>query len=366
MDTQEEYKNFLECYYFDYNVLNSIISFWDSFENTAYQTSFCLYLILKQFYDLNKICIPYSMAHIWDVIKGTKNYENKIEIIKEISKKWYVSEDDKDNNIIRIDKCGDIIQHFDDTFESMKLTDDIQMTFNPLIENMFKISMFNDSYSSALPSNLYNKLIDIYNEKPVKSVNDIFQFTYKMIHVINIKNYINLENLSKEKLIEKIELYLEDSIFFNSINVKTLSDYEMFSSKNIINFQQSEFSKKVFMYSLLCDYIGITKEKKNKIYKEAFTSGMINDLIHLSIGLRCSIFVTNDKNLKVKAIICKILLNSKVKIFDIEDFYQYLVNEYVKIKYPEANGKDFSIPIKINDKIYQKTVKTDFERIFYS
>lgn len=99
--------------------------------------------------------------------------------------------------------------------------------------------------------------------------------------------------------------------------------------------QQSEFSKEVFMYSFLCDFLGITKEKKKKIYKKEFVASIKNDLLHLSYGLRCQFFVTNDKNLRTKAIASKILLDLSVRIFSIENFYKYLVNEYVKIRYPD-------------------------------
>jgi len=366
MNAKDEYEAFKEYFYFDYNVLTSIISFWNNLDNSTYQTSFCLYCILKEFYDLSKICIPYSMAHIWDVRNGEINYENKVKIINDISKGWYVSEDNIDDNLIRVDKCDDISQHFNDIYETMIIADDAQNIFNPLIEVMFKASVFNNPYSEKLDPDLYNMILDIYNEKIVKSTYDVFQFSYKLTNAMNIKNNINLNGISKEELINKMEILIKDCFLFSPMSFNSLFDYEQSIIKYTNNIQQSDFSRKIVVYSLLCDYIGITKEPKNKIYKDTFVSGMINDLLHLSIGLRCPIFVTNDKNMKIKAIICKILLGLNVRIFNIDNFYQYIINEYAKIKFPDENKKEFTIIMEINDKSFKKTLITNHEKIFYN
>jgi hypothetical protein len=365
MSVKEEFESFSDFYYFDYNVLDSIISFWDNPEISSYQTSFCLYYMLKEFYNLNKICIPYSMAHIWDIKNGTKNFENKVNIVKEISKGWFVKEDDKDNNSIRVDKCDDVNQHFNDVFETMKLTENIQGVFDPLIEATFRTSLLNKQYSDVFSSDSYSKLIDIYNKKPVKTFYDVLQFSYKTIGIINIKNNIDLKKTDKEELKKRMLAYLNKNLIFRSLNINTLSDYESFYSTYTKNLQHSEFSKKILSYSLLCDYIGITKETKEKIDKETFASGMINDSIHLSMGLRCHKFVTNDNNLKIKAIVCKILFNLNVNIFSIEDFFQHVVNEYAKVIHPNENKKEFTISLNFNGKSFQKTLTTNYEKLFY-
>ncbi|MCL2400951.1 MAG: hypothetical protein FWC91_14575 [Defluviitaleaceae bacterium] len=364
MTAKEEYENFLEYYYFDYNILNSIISFWENTDNPTYKTSYSLFIILTQFYDLNKTCIPYSMAHIWDIINGTKKYADKVNFIDKISKRWYVSED-IDNNLIRIDKCDNISDHFDEVFESMKMTDEIRSAFDPLIELGFEKSLKNDDYSKMVNFEYYNKMIEIYKQKKVKSIYDIFQFNYKMINIMNVKNNLNVNIVSKEELIKNIEKFMLNNNLLSSINVKSIAKFENFYNKNLLNFQQSEFSKKIFMYSFLCDYVGVTKESKNKVNKDTFASGMINDLIHLSIGLRCPNFITNDKNLKTKAVICKKLLNLNVRIFDNENFCQYLINQYVKINFPKKDQKEFKISIELNNEKYQKTFIIDFNKTLY-
>jgi hypothetical protein len=364
MKTKEEYENFKEFYYFDYNIINSIISFWENMDNSTFQTSFLLYQILIEFYDLSKICIPYSMAHIWDTIKGTKKYEDKVNIINQISRRWYVSEE-KSSDKIRVDKCENILDHFNVIFQSMKMTDDIRNMFNPIIESAFEYSLLNDEFSKNVDSDFYKKIIDMYRKNKVKSIYDMFQFIYKIINIMNIKNNINLRNIPKEVLSEKIEIYMQDNELLNSINIRTINEFKYFCNKNFNNFQQSEFSKEIFIYSFLCDFIGLTKEKKDKVSKDTFVSGMLNDLIHLSIGLRCSVFVTNDKNLRIKAIICKILLGLNVKIFNNENFYHYLINEYAKVKFPEKDKNSFTITVKINNKNYQKTIETNYSCIHF-
>jgi hypothetical protein len=365
MSAQEEYAEFLECYYLDYNILNSILSFWEYMDIKSYQTSFLSYCFLSSFYNLKKICIPYSTGHICDILSGEKNIDNKINIINEISKGWYVSEDDEDNNIIRIDKCNDVKLHFNNTKDSIEFTKDIQNIFDPLIELAFKQSFKNYTSVENIPEELNNKIKDLLKEKIVKSIYDVFQFNYKIINILNVKNNINFKHITKEKLIKDIEILISQNIFLKSINVKNINDFKIFHESNLYNFKQSNFSKKVFMYSFLSDYVGLTKEDKDKVSKDTFASGMINDLIHLSLGLRCSIFVTNDKNLYIKAIFCKILLDLNVKIFSIEHFYQYIINEYIMYNYPIGNDKDIIIKIKFNDIIFEKTIKTDFSKTLY-
>jgi hypothetical protein len=366
MDAQEEFKEILECYYFDYNIINSIFSFWDHLDNKSYHTSFLSYMLLNQFYDMKKICIPYSFGHIWDILNGTKFTESKIDVINTISKGWYVNEDDSDSNLIRIDKCNNIHDHFKDTFESLKFANEIQSTFDPLIEIAFESSMLNYIISEDYSIELHNKIVDLYKEKKVKSQHDVLQFSYKVINTQNIKNNINFENISKELLISKLNTYIKNNKFLGLINVKNIIDFENFQTKFQFNNDQSEFSKKVFINSFLCDYIGLTKETKNKVYKKTFASGMINDLLHLSVGLRCSKFVSNDRNLLIKAIVCKVLLNLNVKIYCIENFYQHIINEYVKYNYPGQNEKIFTVSMSINNNQFQKTIKTNFEKKLYN
>ena len=167
MDTKDEYEGFIDYYYFDYNILDSIISFWGNIDNTTHKTSFSLYLILHQFYDLRKICIPYSMAHIWDIINGTKKYEEKVNIVKDISKGWCVSED-KNNELIRVDKYDDVFEHFNDVYLSMKMDHEIRNSFNPIVESIFEKSILNDEYSKMTDPDFYKKIINIYNAKKVK------------------------------------------------------------------------------------------------------------------------------------------------------------------------------------------------------
>lgn len=364
MNAKEEYENFLAYYYFDYNIFSSIISFWENADNTTYQTSYSSYVILNQFYDLTKICIPYSMAHIWDIMNGTKEYENKVSMVNEISKRWYVSEE-KDSDLIRVDKSDDVFAHFDEVFQSMKMTNSIRNAFNPLIESAFKNSLLNKQFSGMVDSDLYKNTLNIYKQKKIKSVYDVFQFLYKLVNVMGGKNNLDLNTLSKDELFKKLESFIRNSKLLNSVKVKSLSEFEIFYDKELLNFQQSDFSKKIFMYSFLCDFIGITKEKKENVMKDTFASGMINDLIHLSIGLRCSDFVTNDENLKTKAVFCKKLLDLKVKIFDNKSFCQYLANEYAKIKFPEMDNKEFTISYEIDDKKFQKSFKTDYGKVLY-
>ena len=92
---------------------------------------------------------------------------------------------------------------------------------------------------------------------------------------------------------------------------------------------------------------------------------MINDLIHLSIGLRCHCFITNDKNLRKKAVICKNLLDLDTRIFNGDDFYQHLINEYYKYTYNNEDQKEFELKIEINGKNYSKKLKTDFSKKYY-
>lgn len=61
----EEYKRFLTTYYLDYNILSSIVSFFDNPDIEQYKSAFSLWTIISNFYDLKKF-----VFHIWRLIYG--------------------------------------------------------------------------------------------------------------------------------------------------------------------------------------------------------------------------------------------------------------------------------------------------------
>lgn len=323
---KEEFSKIKYFVYFDWNIIIYILDSYQNLNVEVYQKAFCLNLLLDQYINRELTCFPYSHGHLQDIIQGTEQYrDKKIEILQNISNSWFISEDKSNNELIRIDKCLDFKEHISSTIESEEVLKYYQNLFFPLIKNNFQ----NDEN---------RKIYDSF------SLHDYDDFNLSCMHIVKslLKkgSYINGERyffnrldidvykLSKENILKKINDCLKKS----SWPFKNFDEYERYMRSLLFVDTMSNIHFKVFIFSFLCDLVGITSEKLDK--KTSFKS-MLNDTFHLSIGLRLENFVTEDKILRKKAIVCKKLLGCDTKLFSIDNFIKYILQVYTKNNFPE-------------------------------
>lgn len=361
----KEYKDFLTTYYFDYNLFDYIIDFLANRESNTHQSAYSIYQVMKIFMDDKKICIPFSAAHIEDILQGEKNLQSKKEIINEMTKGWYITEDKDNSDLVRVDKCLNVDQYFDEVMQIKKEQIKIQEFMNPIIESAFKVLMDNFEYEGIDENNI--KKIKEYIEKAeIKSIYDLFQFVYYMSNILNsTTNNVDICQLTKNELSDVINKYLKSKWLSSMLKVYDIESFEEYFKNNTKGQYWSPFFSKIVCYSFLSDLIGLTKEKNKKILRPTFSSSMINDLLHLSYGIRCPVFVTNDNRLRLKAIFCKKMLDLPVKIFMMDNFYNYLVNTIVEFRYPDNDGKEFKMDIEIEGKKHSKIYTINLNKDFF-
>ena len=360
MTTLEEFKQFSSLTYIDYNVMSYFNSFRPQTDRKEYINAFNLYILLQNMMDTKKVCTPYSVAHLMDVTLGTQEIDNKLNVLKMFTNGWCVSEDMEN---IRLDKCLNINDHYNSVKDGMDFTKTVQDIFSPLIEMVFN----NFDYMKGLPIEMQEKIRNISFNRTVRTIYDLFQYNYILTKALN-ERIMDITNLNCEQIIDKINNYIKSSWLNKSLEINSIDEFEIYFYQLYNNINgQSKYMQKIIFYSFLSDFIGITNEKIKNIKSETFSPGMTNDMVHLSYALRCQDFVTNDHQLRKKAIFCKKMTNSSVRIFLMDDYIDWIINSYCKKNFPDKNHTEFKILIKENGEkeMILKSYVVDYERKNY-
>jgi hypothetical protein len=96
--------------------------------------------------------------------------------------------------------------------------------------------------------------------------------------------------------------------------------------RNYPNPMVSELNFKIITCALFCDIVGLTREDVNA--KSFSYQGSLTDAnLHLPLALRLGNFVTCDKRLALKAVLCKAMLDINANVFFIDknqcNYYSY-------------------------------------------
>jgi len=156
-------------------------------------------------------------------------------------------------------------------------------------------------------------------------------------------SHIKFTILTKKQMNESTDL----KSIVNTALSKSIIDFTLMTKWfdvliPILKLVMSDFNIEVLRLSFLCDFIELTNEKLQK--KTSF-EGIINDNFHLSFGLRLPFFITEDKNLKIKAEFIKRWLNLPVQIFNMESF----IKEVLTKSYRNEDNNDKQLTIEIQD-----------------
>jgi hypothetical protein len=365
-ETAKEYKQFESFCYIDYNVFSYISSYFDFQEDKTHQKAFALYAALKLFVDNKKLCLPYSIAHMRDILQGNRNFEKKKKTLQDLTGGWFISEDQGNSNFLRVDKCTDILEHFRQIVDTESFLKEMQQIFDPLIEEAFNTMMIRNQRGDSCSEDIDEKLQGLSSKMRVRTAYDVLKYAYAMAKELNNSQIgIDILEATKEELIDYVNKLLHSGWMAIMLNADNIEEFEGVFQKNTNGQNLSTFFSKMLCYSFLADFIGIIQEERRKIYKDTFSYSMINDLLHLSYGVRCHIFVTNDKRLMRKAVFCKKMLNLPVQIFLMEDFYKHLVDEHIKINHPNKNGSNLSIILQNGDEKTSIDHTINFDKRYY-
>ena len=98
----------------------------------------------------------------------------------------------------------------------------------------------------------------------------------------------------------------------------------------------SKFTEKINRLCMLATFWGIGAEKIKRSSSPAKFDGMVNDLGHLSLGLRCNGLVSADNAMIEKAMFAKKMLGLYVDTFRPGEFVRKILKDFAKF-YEEQN-----------------------------
>jgi hypothetical protein len=242
----------------------------------------------------------------------------------------------------------------------------LQHIFPPIIPRTFNENFKRQIFSNTYPDDITKRINDLLKNTTISIIDDIFLFSYKFMKIVRNRSLsIDIHNINKTDLIDVINKHLSDK-FIPFMYSKNIDDFEKCFSEMTIDRSASKIQQKTFCYSFLCDMIGLTSEKNKDIEKDTFFASMMNDSLHLSLGIRCPFFVTNDMNLWKKAIVCKRLLDLPVKIFKMEQFNKYLLQTYMLPNFSKKDIKRFMLIYDRNEQgWFSKEYQVDQSDIYY-
>ncbi|AVV78739.1 MULTISPECIES: hypothetical protein [Leptospira] len=337
--------NFPILIYLDWNVITYLNDF--SHLRAEDQTS-CesMKLIIEKYLNNENFIFPFSHAHYLDINQGGREYvDSKLENLSKTSNSWRIYEDIPSDYQLKIQILHDV--KFDykiciDSFtNSQTFTSAINLITQPInfaIGGFFKL--FSHFLLNSNQKDLILRLGNVIQSQEYGT--EILKINKAMRNAFNTEDSlvkvfypdINKSGQSNQKLNLK-ELVTES---FTNANHFLFPSYEKFfewlpyEKITII----SGFQKEIMKLSDLADLVALVSEDLGK--KTSFGS-ITNDKIHLTMGLRCSIFVSNDKNLLKKAKFIREWMKLNVMIFNIDEFNTFMLKIIYKKENPGINSE---------------------------
>lgn len=163
-----------------------------------------------------------------------------------------------------------------------------------------------------------------------------------------IRNYTDQNKLLAMPNVSRTELS-KDSARFRAVVDRVLkhSNYPYNSASEFFEFLPIKdgvfppFKTKVLQLSALSDHLRTTIERKETSWQSAQ-----NDLLHLSLSLRCDIFVSSDMVLLDRALFIKRWLDLPVLILNPAECVQYMLQERLLSVDPEHRNREVVFEFK--------------------
>jgi hypothetical protein len=324
--------------YFDWNILSYLLGTTE-LVNDIKSKIFCLSTVIDNFLDKEKCCFPYSDFHFRDILLGTTYTEEKIDFLYSFTKGWYVTESPNNKELVQYFKHNDIHERF----ALYKKTDvsnkaPLSLPINEINDILYKMGKNKDL------EKIKNAIGDMLLDNTISSGLSILRINKKLKNTaIKINNVaVKYPNVNKDKIFNEVDIHqVVDNALRNSNII--FPDKLIEAIFALAKPKLSDFTIQILKLYYLCDFIGLTSEN---VKKETSFESMINDVSHLSLALRLPFFVTEDKNLRMKAMFIKKWFSLPVKIFDIDSFIQTGLAQIYK-----QEGQKCIINFSNNDKI---------------
>lgn len=332
--------------YFDWNVLSYLHGIQSLPVGEMQAKVLCLRKVINDLFLRDDWIFPFSRAHFADIKQGDeKLISGKLKFLEQFTHGWSIYQDPLNNNEIYINKYDDASALFDYVYSQSNSSagvsggadDQIVEFLDPYQERLRQVI---DDSAYLYPDNEYKILIKRLSEcigNPDAGLEGM-RISKRIRHIrlkgIDIK-HPQIKDISNVQDREELKKLVNQCLRKSSYPFSTYEEFFSLYNFNAI-MVLSEYHKDIIKLMYLADLIGLSSEKLNK--DTAFES-LTTDLAHLTLALKCNMFITEDVNLLRKArFICK-WLNIDTKVFNIDGFIEYVLSEILMMRNSQSPEK---------------------------
>lgn len=330
------------AYYFDWHVI-SYLADPLALKGELLVDILCLQNTLEMA-DRERLVIPYSDWHLSDIKKGPPDqHDTWIDWVETISRGWRIFESSDDKEQVLFQRTADVRRHFQHYRDHSGVKASFDSPINRLIDSVVDITKTQTRLKfqegdHAIPrkSVLYKQIDRILRNDHKADGLDIVRLNKTMRGELRRPSgkQVRFPEIPerKHKLFtassEDFRAFLDDAVAQSDLPYGNFAELDNSVPNIPTGGFLSEFTASVNRLCTLANFVGVGSEKiKNSSPPERF-AGMINDLGHLSLGLRCSGIVSVDGALLEKALFVKKLLNLDAQVFRPSDFTKKILLDY--------------------------------------
>ncbi len=317
-------------FYFDWNV----ISYLHDSSKLDYEhrvTILCLTQILGL---IDRLYIsPFSYAHLSDIRQGPKNqHANWLNYLEKTTDGWQVKEMFENRDKVVMHKSISIKEEYNkydsDQTETEKRQSKNKKLLSPMIKTARdKILREMDKNENHPNSKILLQALHMFSDEKLINGLNIMRFNNETRKNLYNENgvrirYPDAKSRMKRKLKKPFRDILDESILKSGLPWKTYDELEKTIPFIGTGGFLSPFMEKVNRLSIIANMVGIGLEKMKK---DTSFKGLVNDLGHLALGLRCNYFIAEDSALIEKALFIKSMLELPVVVLKMEGFNQLLL-----------------------------------------
>lgn len=344
------------AFYFDWNVISYLNDPANLTPGLAAQ-AVLLKALLDQAVDPRSMVVPYSYGHFHDIRKGPASLHEKwLGYLSRTTRGWRISELPEDRERVGVAHIADPLTDFNAYVADLEESEALESRMAPLREPFLDstaqqavghLDIEPDNPNRDLLQPLYAKI-----KSGAKLTGfDALELNRKMRHSMRDQSGrpyrfpredFDLRDRDYAAVLARVDSAVARSDF-PYVTFRELED----SIPEISTFGfLSPFTERVNKLSITGTLLGIGVDK---LAQPSDFQSVINDLIHLSLGLRADGFVTEDKKLKERALLIRAVLGLRVEVLSIDELNCLIMSDLSKYYATERGQKAGALEIVFVD-----------------
>lgn len=346
-------------FYLDWNII-SYLNDPSCLKHHQKISLLCLKEILNQI-TRSSMIVPYSYVHFSDIRQGPRIYHKTwVSYLESTSDRWKVAELPENRDKVALYKIESVFNDFleynsdQHSFESRSpIFDNIaSKAFEPVNTEILRQIK---KYENNPNAKILNQVVDLFSSENIIDGLQILKFNKTLRNNLRDMNDIKIRYPEAKRFIKgnqtrPFKQLVDESILKSDLPWKSFEELEkatpIISTAGFL----SPFMEKVNNLSMFAIMLGIGIDK---LKKETAFKSLVNDMGHISLGLRCHYFVTEDSALIEKAVFIKNMMELPVVILGAEGLNRLLLTQmasyYKKQKISSGCDNESEVTFRFND-----------------